>query len=243
MLVGERGLETPASSGQRLAAATPDQVNNSLASLARQCGVELNVRKDYKAEYDRHGAFIDYKETGRVVALVDGKPENIEAMASRIVGAFDPASDDLIEEWLAELSLLSPRRADGDGNDLLRIEAYARRLREYPADVAREALLGRVWRFWPSWAELHDVCEELTAQRRAVRDALLRAEYARNRAAAEPYEPHPAIPFDPDHRRKVAASVSDILAGMKARAEAEQQRNQAADAQERFASYRPEAAE
>lgn len=239
---GERGLAMPASSGQRLATATPAQVNNSLASLARQCGVELNVRKDYKAEYDRHGAFLGWKDTGRVIALVDGKPANIDAMASRIVGAFEPATVDQVEEWLVELSMLAPRRADGDGNDLLRLEAYGRRLADYPADVVREALLGRVWRFWPSWAELHDVCEELTAQRRAVRDALLCAEFARDRAAA-PVAAAPAVSFDPDHRRKVSTSVADIIAGMKAKAEAERQRNDAADAQERFASYRPEAAE
>lgn len=133
------------------------------------------MNKGFKARYDKHGVFLGYDETGALVASIDGTPEGIAAMRSRIEGAFTPAARDQVEEWLAELAVLAPRRNDGDGNAALVVSAYSQRLSGYPADVVREALLGRVWRFWPSWAELHEVCEDLTKQRRAVRAELDRA--------------------------------------------------------------------
>lgn len=130
------------------------------------------MQKDFKPEYDRNGAFLGYKNTGRLLAIVNGTPENLAGLQVKIAGAFATPHLDQVEAWLVELSLIAPRRSDGDGNDLLRLEAYASRLSAYPADVVREALLGRTWRFWPSWFELHEICEELIGHRRAVRDAL-----------------------------------------------------------------------
>ena len=209
------------------------------------------MRKDFKAEYDRNGAFTGYKETGRVVATVDGKPEQLAEMDERLLGAFAMPSVEQVEEWLVELSLLAPRRADGDGNDLLRIEAYASRLREYPADVAREALLGRVWRFWPSWFELHEVCEELTAHRRAVCAAVDRAIAEREerelRARALPTEQTTrptaeeaaAAQARTDAARKATVQFAgDIIASMTAKA-AEQQAARAAALEEAANSYAP----
>src|SRR5690606_28314230 len=94
----------------------------------------------------------------------------------RMAGAFATPTDDQVEEWIAELSLIAPKRFDGEGNEMLRLRAYVSRLRDYPADVVREALLSRVWRFFPSWAELSEACDELVSHRRAVRAELDRAE-------------------------------------------------------------------
>jgi len=83
-----------------------------------------------------------------------------------------PAPKRKIEQWLAELSVISAKRADDAASEALRVEAYAARLSRYPADVVKAALLDRPWKFWPTWAELERVCEELSSPRRAMMSAL-----------------------------------------------------------------------
>lgn len=109
--------------------------------------------------------------------MIDGQPIKVsvsgDAEARRnaveaISGFFTEAPTGKIEEWLAELSVITRRRQDDDITENLRLSAYASRLAEYPADVAREALLRHKWLFFPAWAELQDVCEQLVTPRRAM---------------------------------------------------------------------------
>ena len=250
---GERGLATPASSGQavRLAASSPRQVNNSLASLAQQCGVNMRVSKDMKAKY-QDGAFIGYEPTGRTVATVSGTPEAIAAMRDRMEGAFAPPVEDQLEVWLAELDMIAPRRASSTNDDDLRMQAYINRLAGYPADVVREALLSRTWRFFPSWFELQEVCDELVAHRRAVRAELDRAEEKareremRARAIVREVTPEERQAAEDAHvaqKAEAARMVDDVLAGMKAKlAEDEAAQKARADAaRASYAKFRPEA--
>jgi hypothetical protein len=97
-----------------------------------------------------------------------------------------PAETRDIEGWLAELSVIVARRPGDDFSEELRLTAYASRLRDYPADVVREALLSRTWKFWPTWEELKIACEALVAPRRLMIAALVHGS-------------------TPDHRRDVSA--------------------------------------
>lgn len=201
------------------------------------------MRKEFKAEYDRQGAFLGYKETGRIVATADGKPEQVAALMDRIEGAFAPATVEQIELWLAELDQIAPRRAASNADDDLRLRAYTERLLAFPADVAREALLGRLWRFWPSWAELHDVCEELTAQRRAVRTELERQDEIRRerelRARALPTEATATMTAEEEQEQRANRSraLGDLIAEMNAKAAA-QEADRIAAQEAAAASYR-----
>lgn len=109
--------------------------------------------------------------------MVEGLPIKISVAgdaASRrealnsLAGFLTPAPRNQIEEWLAELSVITRRKQDDDITENLRLFAYSSRLSEYPADVAREALLKHKWLFFPAWAELQDVCDKLAAPRRAM---------------------------------------------------------------------------
>lgn len=252
-LAGEHGLATPGNTAPsvRLAASSPRQVNNSLASLAQQCGVEMRVSKDMKAKY-QDGAFIGYEATGRTVATVSGSPESIAAMRDRMEGAFAPPAEDQLEVWLAELDMIAPRRASSTNDDDLRMQAYINRLAGYPADVAREALLARSWRFFPSWFELQEVCEELTAHRRAVRAELDRAEEkARERerfarAIARHQTPEETAAANEAHvaqKAEAARMVDDVLAQMKAKLAEDEaaQKARAEAARASYARFRPHA--
>ncbi|OJH45173.1 hypothetical protein [Paracoccus sp. SM22M-07] len=162
------------------------------------------------AEYDRNGAFLGYKPTGKPLAIVKGNPDNIETLLRRLEGAFAPAGDDQIDAWLAELGFIAPSRKGSDLDADLQLAAYRRRLQDYPADVVREALLVRAWRFFPSWAELKEVCDELVQHRAAVRDALVAAKDATARASnAIEKQPHEGMTRD-KHRR-VATELSALF--------------------------------
>lgn len=120
------------------------------------------------AKYDRQGAFTGYEPTGKVLAIVKGDPEALEAMRDRMAGAFAPPTEDEASLWLAELDVIAPRRAAKAVDDDLRLRAYLTRAAAYPADVVREAMLVRRWSWFPSWAELAEACDELVAHRAAV---------------------------------------------------------------------------
>lgn len=109
--------------------------------------------------------------------MVEGLPLKVTVLgdqdardqaASALAGFMTPAPRSQIEEWVAELSVITRRRQDDDISERLRLSAYSARLAEYPADVAREALLRHKWLFFPAWAELQDVCEKLASPRRAM---------------------------------------------------------------------------
>ena len=86
--------------------------------------------------------------------------------------AMTPAPRREIEAWLAELSVIVARRQEDEFTETLRVEAYASRLQQFPADVASQALLVETWRFWPSWAELEEVCCRLARPRETMLGAL-----------------------------------------------------------------------
>lgn len=87
-----------------------------------------------------------------------------------------PPTEQMTQEALAELSVITARRADSDLEEALRLEAYTRRLVDYPADVVRQALLVHRWKFWPTWAELAACCDALVSLRVQVINALDRGE-------------------------------------------------------------------
>lgn len=141
-----------------------------------------------------------------------------------------PADEGRIELWLAELAVITARRRDDEGTDALRLSAYATRLRDYPADVAKAALLDHRWRFWPSWAELAEVCDALVKPRRELQMRLDQAAAkAEQRAIPAPGQHHETR----DERRVSAEKARDILAGINLRAGMEAQEAAEADRKRR----------
>ena len=193
------------------------------------------------ANYE-NGAFIGYKPTGRIIASVSGTPEAIGAMRQRLDDASAPASHRQMEVWLVELDLIAPRKASSPVEDDLRMQAYLSRLSAYPADVVHEALLTRTWRFFPSWAELKDVCDVLMKPRLAVLAELERGERnARElelRAKALPTE-QTAVPTDEEavtRRTERVRVAEELLKPLKAKV-ADAEALEVADAEAARASY------
>lgn len=138
---------------------------------ASQLGVGLEVKYDYRFPRDDRGNSLPHVTLVKGVTVTGGAQARADAVAAiRRLEVSAEARE--VEGWLAELSVIVARRADDEFSEALRLEAYASRLRRYPADVAREAVLGRSWKFWPAWSEVEAVCDQLVAPRRAMIRAL-----------------------------------------------------------------------
>ena len=143
---------------QWLAARKPSETDRALVSLVQQFGVKL--REDRRPVYPIDGGFRSelVSVSGFGKALCD-----MEKM--RVQQFLTPAPRGQLERWIAELSVVAVRRADDDMSEMLRLQAYVDRLRAYPADVARAALLDKTWPFFPSWHELKVECDALVGNR------------------------------------------------------------------------------
>jgi hypothetical protein len=149
---------------QWLASRKPSEVQRELALLVRSHGVSYSARREITFSTlgpngeripPREPRFLGYDVSGAVT------PE----LAERIDGFMQPAPINAIEQWLAELSVITAKRIDDDVSEELRLTAYARRLADYPADMVRHVLLDMRWKFFPTWAELGDKLDEMKEMR------------------------------------------------------------------------------
>lgn len=129
-------------------------------SQASRHGVELQVR--FESRFPEGGGFYQVAVDCRGTGSEEGRLATL-ADVHRLM---TPAPSREIEGWLAELSVIVARRPSEPMDEALRLEAYASRLRAYPADVAKQAILGKRWQFWPTWAELSRECDRLSGPRR-----------------------------------------------------------------------------
>jgi hypothetical protein len=103
-----------------------------------------------------------------VACKADGTEVDRASFAADLTRLLTPAPIREIEGWLAELSVIVARRPQEEVDEAVRLTAYSSRLASYPADVARHALLGLTWKFWPTWSELAEVCDGLASTRRVM---------------------------------------------------------------------------
>lgn len=170
---GEHGLGTPENIIRWLVQRKPSEVDQVLQSQASSLNVALRVGFDSRQTRDAAGNVTTHFFASGGTAY--GQIEDLNDVADKITAALQPADPNRIEGWLAELSVIVARRKDDEFGETLRIEAYAARLKAYPADVVRSALLDHTWRFWPSWAELADVCDAMVQTRRTMLSLIHRA--------------------------------------------------------------------
>lgn len=208
--LGAHGLPTHGSSvaADWLARQEPADVDRAAQSRASRHGAALQVR--YEGRYPQNGP-------SYMVAVgcdVDGTAVACQSALSEMLNFATPAAQADIEGWLAELSVIVARRKDDEFGDALRLEAYASRLRAYPSDVVRKALLGTSWQFWPTWAELERICEAMAGPRRMMIAALRHG----------PQEP-PQRDIEAAERHRAARIAAEFLAeckGQDARARAQE---------------------
>ena len=254
MRAGERGSATPENSQQVahwLAARSTAEVDRSVVSSVQQCGVRLREDIDWRGSYERpDGSIAPAQATRRGWIAAAMTPAQLAAAQGKVAASMTPASESQITRWIAELSVITARREDAPETEALRLAAYRSRLAAYPADVAREALLVHGWKFFPAWAELAEVCDRLVEDRRRIKAALDRAasEAAEREARARALPTEATATQTPEEasaaRKRRGAVLGDMIAEMRAKAEAQLAEHDAAaeQAEASFAAYRPHAA-
>jgi hypothetical protein len=197
---GGHGSETPESLAIAawLARRTPEEVDQAAVWRASQHGIEVFFQYSY---YDMSVRACD----------IQGDADR-SAVAAELAGFLTPAPVRVIEGWLAELSVITARRQGDQEEEELRLAAYASRLARYPADVARYVCLGKTWKFWPTWAEMEEIC---TAKVSARRRLLIELEG----------RPEPAIDERPmptaEERERIQELVNQLFPNIARRREAD----------------------
>lgn len=156
-----------------LARRTPQEADKVAVSRAQQHGVGLQVKYDWRFPTGPNGENLP---SYRIAVGCTAKGGDKLAALADLQNLMIPAPARQIEEWLAELSVISASRQTSDFESGLKLTAYTSRLREYPADVARHALLKRRWKFFPTWEELATVCDSLVSPRKWMLAAMEREE-------------------------------------------------------------------
>lgn len=154
-----------------LANAKPGQVDAAIqAWLPRSVSSRIAERL-----YDGQDRTRDYTVVG--YDLDDGFNENDGRESLRLLEMLNArAEPETCEHELARLKVLTATRNLSQADLTAQIAIYAEELTEYPIDVVRESC--RWWaareKWFPSWAELRDACEERVMKRRAILTGLRR---------------------------------------------------------------------
>lgn len=217
--VGQSQGDTPVA--QWLAARTPAEVNKLVVSSVQSCGVKLQERIDWRGSYEKpDGTIVPARVERRGYDAAIASHDQIESAIAKVEASMASADDRQVKIWIAELSVITARREDSPEAESLRLAAYAGRLADYPADVVRAALLDHRWKFFPTWAELGDVCDQLIAPRQQMKKALeLAAWKAREkeiRDRALPTEATVTLTAEEqrDRRNKSMKMAGDVLRDM-----------------------------
>lgn len=88
-----------------------------------------------------------------------------------LMGNFmQPATRDMVENWIAGLSTLVAKRVGDD--EEVRLEMYVSQLMRYPADIVQSVLFDETYKFWPTWFELKPKLDLKNRKRNMILDAL-----------------------------------------------------------------------
>lgn len=178
---------------------SPAAVDGNAIARASSHGAELRVR--YEGRYPR-GANGEAMPSYEVATgcEIEGTQAARDAALTDLRNFLTPADIRTIEGWIAELSVLTAGRGREGFDAELMVSAYSARLSQFPADVVRHALLGRTWKWFPTWEELEQVCRVKTAPRKHMIAALSQPEPDMEPARRETTD---------EERERIAALVAE----------------------------------
>ena len=182
-------------------------------------GVSLEVKTQSRFPTGANGEYLPSYEVA-TGCRVHGTTEQRLAAKADLENFLVPAPVRQIEQWLAELSVITAGRGREGFDAELMVTAYSSRLAQFPADIARHALLAKTWKWFPTWDELERVCKSKAGPRLHMIAALSQPEpdpepvrrpptqEERDRIAALVAEQFPSVP-----QAWRDAAVKDATAG------------------------------
>ena len=161
-----RPPSTPEEVRELLAELTPDQIDKSLQAWlppSVSCRIEGRL---YDGPND---PYKNYTTVG--YDLAEGWDENEGREAQRLLEMLNARADpEACQQILARLKVLTRERNLSQEDMVAQIAIFSEELSQYPLDVVRDAC--RAWarteKWFPSWAELRERCEERVMKRRAI---------------------------------------------------------------------------
>lgn len=179
-------------------------MDKAAVSRASSHGVTLEVKTDLRFPTGPNGERLP----SYVVAVgcdVDGAAEQREAALADLKNFMTPADTREIEAWIAELSVITAGRGREGFDAELMVSAYSSRLRAFPADVVRWALLKKSWKWFPTWDELEKACKAKSGPREHMI-------YALSKPPSKPEAPR-ARPTA-EEKERIAALVAEKFPGV-----------------------------
>ena len=159
-------LATPAEAQALLETAKPGQVDAAI-----QAWLPLSVRsRIVEKHYDGpNDPLLNYSVVG--YELEHGFSDRDGQESLLLMEMLNTrASPEDCQKWLARLKMMTAARSTGQDDLVAQIAIYADELSEYPADVVRDVC--RWWaareKWFPTWAELRQACDERVMKRRAI---------------------------------------------------------------------------
>lgn len=149
----------------------PADMDKAAVSRASSHNVALTVKMDLRFPVSENGETLPSYMIAVGCDVQGSEADRMRAVAD-LRNFETPADTRQIEEWLAELSVITASRSREHMESALMLTAYASRLRQYPADVVRDAVLRKSWKWWPTWDELRQHCEMKAGPRRHMIAAL-----------------------------------------------------------------------
>lgn len=145
-----------------------------LASLTSSLGVEVGLEKQFR--FPKEGGYYATPVSANVRA-----GENIPAAIVRMEAALTPPLTEQVEDWLVLLQVACAGGRKSEITGEIALSFYTATLRRFPADVVKAVCQrmatktrgGTAW--FPTLAEMVEMCERLTATRLVAIAGLKRA--------------------------------------------------------------------
>lgn len=146
-------------------------MDKAAVSRAKSHGVDLEVKYEGRFPSGPNGERLPsyFVATGCHVTGDEAQREKALDVLEKLQ---QPPEVRQIEEWLAELSVLTAGRSRSGVEAGLLLNAYSSRLAKFPTDVVKYALLTKTWRWFPTWDELEKECRSKASPRRQMIAAL-----------------------------------------------------------------------
>lgn len=139
---------------------------------AQSHGVALEVKFEGRYPTGPNGEYLPSYQVATSCSIFGDDKQRASALVD-LQKFMTPPTVRRVEDWLAELSVITAGRGKEGFDAELLINAYSSRLSEFPADVVKYALLKHRWKWFPTWAELETVCVSKAGPRKHMIAALM----------------------------------------------------------------------
>jgi hypothetical protein len=138
----------------------------TLQSRLSSLNVTLKAETGFVGVYDKSGAVIGSKVVDKGITFTGNPtPQQCQEAIREIEASLAPAPERTIQAWIAELDAVTVSQKGDEASIHVKLAAYTRRMSEIPEDIAERVLVGKSWKWFPTWYEIEEITAPLIEQR------------------------------------------------------------------------------